>query len=125
MKSKRTRKRPLSSVPQSTSASRKVIQSTISSFHTLLKRQAGYKRQLAGRRGEDIAHLEDALVKIDADILALGGLSAYQEASRLGQSIERGGDSSKILVEWLQELGMGHEGKRKLPAHVEQLTRLR
>jgi 25S rRNA (adenine2142-N1)-methyltransferase len=32
-----------------------------------------------------------------------GGLKLYQAASKQGQSKERGGDSSKVLVEWLQE----------------------
>jgi 25S rRNA (adenine2142-N1)-methyltransferase len=32
-----------------------------------------------------------------------GGLQSYQIASTLGQSSARGGDSSKVLVEWLQE----------------------
>ncbi|KAH9842243.1 25S rRNA adenine-N(1) methyltransferase-like [Teratosphaeria destructans] len=32
----------------------------------------------------------------------LGGLQAYQEASILGQSVDRGGDSSIVLMEWLK-----------------------
>lgn len=32
-----------------------------------------------------------------------GGLKAYQEASKLGQSSTRGGDSSKVLMQWLSE----------------------
>jgi 25S rRNA (adenine2142-N1)-methyltransferase len=32
-----------------------------------------------------------------------GGLKVYQAASKQGQAKERGGDSSKVLVEWLQE----------------------
>ncbi|MCJ1401414.1 hypothetical protein MMC11_004627 [Xylographa trunciseda] len=35
---------------------------------------------------------------------ATGGLSAYQHASVLGQSAARGGDSSKVLMEWLTPL---------------------
>lgn len=33
-----------------------------------------------------------------------GGLEKYQVASITGQSSERGGDSSRVLVDWLQEL---------------------
>lgn len=32
-----------------------------------------------------------------------GGLQLYQAASKQGQSKDRGGDSSKVLVEWLKE----------------------
>ncbi|KAK0662807.1 25S rRNA adenine-N(1) methyltransferase [Lasiodiplodia hormozganensis] len=35
-----------------------------------------------------------------------GGLKTYQAASITGQSSERGGDSSRVLVDWLQELGL-------------------
>lgn len=46
--------------------------------------------------------LVQSLVKIDAEISALGGLETYQVASSQGQTTTRGGDSSKKLVEWLQ-----------------------
>ncbi|GAV47239.1 hypothetical protein ZYGR_0H00800 [Zygosaccharomyces rouxii] len=39
-----------------------------------------------------------------------GGLRDYQLASRVGQTNNRGGDSSKILVQWLQELGHRSDG---------------
>jgi len=32
-----------------------------------------------------------------------GGIAGYQAASKQGQSKDRGGDSSKLLVEWLQQ----------------------
>ncbi|GME22873.1 Mitochondrial inner membrane translocase protein [Neofusicoccum parvum] len=35
-----------------------------------------------------------------------GGLKTYQVASITGQSSERGGDSSRVLVEWLRELDL-------------------
>lgn len=35
-----------------------------------------------------------------------GGLEVYQAASKQGQSNERGGDSSRVLLEWLQETKM-------------------
>lgn len=57
-----------------------------------------------------IARGEDAEAKaIKAEIEASGGLSKYQEASIQGQSAERGGDSSKMLMEWLAELRDDHE----------------
>ncbi|KZM21841.1 25S rRNA (adenine(2142)-N(1))-methyltransferase [Ascochyta rabiei] len=35
-----------------------------------------------------------------------GGIIKYQAASKQGQAKDRGGDSSKLLVEWLVELGV-------------------
>jgi 25S rRNA (adenine2142-N1)-methyltransferase len=42
-----------------------------------------------------------------------GGLKAYQEASKLGQSTARGGDSSKVLMQWLVEEGFKGPVQRK------------
>jgi 25S rRNA (adenine2142-N1)-methyltransferase len=86
--------------------SHKATQSTISSFHTLLKRQAQVKRALS-RDGSSAqaAMLQAQLSEIDKAISDLGGLDSYQKASTLGQSNQRGGDSSVVLVEWLKELG--------------------
>ena len=39
--------------------------------------------------------------RLKAEIEASGGLKMYQEASIIGQSAERGGDTSKVLMEWL------------------------
>jgi 25S rRNA (adenine2142-N1)-methyltransferase len=44
--------------------------------------------------------------KISKDIEDNGGLKVYQAASKQGQAKERGGDSSKVLIEWLQESGV-------------------
>lgn len=35
------------------------------------------------------------------------GLANYQTASRMGQDSKRGGDSSKILIDWLKDLNLG------------------
>ncbi|KAL8941280.1 MAG: hypothetical protein Q9216_002341 [Gyalolechia sp. 2 TL-2023] len=45
-----------------------------------------------------------AIESIQAQLVASGGLQRYQEASIQGQSAERGGDTSKVLVEWMDEL---------------------
>jgi 25S rRNA (adenine2142-N1)-methyltransferase len=42
-----------------------------------------------------------------------GGLELYQKASILGQSNSRGGDSSKILMQWLDEESIKAPTKRK------------
>lgn len=44
---------------------------------------------------------EEVVDRIEQQIAKNGGLSQYQLASKLGQCAERGGDSSKVLVEWM------------------------
>jgi 25S rRNA (adenine2142-N1)-methyltransferase len=41
---------------------------------------------------------------LQAQIEAAGGLRTYQRASEQGQSATRGGDSSRILVNWMEEV---------------------
>lgn len=50
------------------------------------------------------------------EIYENGGLKEYQLASRVGQDNNRGGDSSKKLVEWLKELKVGGYSEDKLTA---------
>ena len=45
----------------------------------------------------------DAVAELQGKIAAAGGLKQYQRASEQGQSADRGGDSSKILVNWFTE----------------------
>lgn len=40
---------------------------------------------------------------LQSQLTSLGGLTDYQAASLAGQSRDRGGDSSRVLVSWLQE----------------------
>ncbi|TIA87405.1 hypothetical protein E3P99_03194 [Wallemia hederae] len=51
--------------------------------------------------------------QIDSGIDNLGGMSAYQHASTLGQSATRGGDSSHVFVAWLQELRVREKLQRR------------
>ena len=44
------------------------------------------------------------IASLRAQIAARGGLAKYQEASIQGQSLQRGGDSSRVLMQWLSEL---------------------
>lgn len=117
MRHKRPKKKPLSSSTPAEAAavSRKVTQATISHFHTLLKQKAIVKRQIAAKGDEDDASKEllTRLVEIDKKLEEVGGLQGYQEASRLGQAEDRGGDSSKILVGWLKEGAFSGKGKEK------------
>lgn len=72
--------------------SRKATKALINKHHLLQKR----KRQAAAK-GDKAAE-----AAIDAEIEALGGIKSYQEASLQGQRQDRGGDSSKVLMQWLQ-----------------------
>ncbi|KAL4868486.1 hypothetical protein BDV12DRAFT_101521 [Aspergillus spectabilis] len=71
--------------------SAKATRTLIRSHHTLLKQRAQ-----ALKSGD-----QALVVKLDAEIEANGGLKSYQIASKLGQSLERGGDSSKVLIDWM------------------------
>ncbi|KAF7170427.1 hypothetical protein CNMCM5623_002884 [Aspergillus felis] len=71
--------------------SAKATRNLIRSHHRLLK-----SRAQALKAGN-----EDLVREIDGRIQANGGLESYQLASKLGQSLERGGDSSKVLVDWI------------------------
>ncbi|WEW56283.1 25S rRNA (adenine2142-N1)-methyltransferase [Emydomyces testavorans] len=74
------------------SLSAKATRNLIRSHHQLQKARA---RALADGNQELVCEL-------DKKIVTLGGIESYQMASKKGQSKERGGDSSKILMEWLK-----------------------
>ena len=72
--------------------SSKATRNLIRSHHTLEKQRA---KALADGDEEKAA----ALAK---QIESQGGIESYQKASLLGQANDRGGDSSRILMEWLE-----------------------
>ncbi|KAI1124785.1 putative methyltransferase-domain-containing protein [Nemania abortiva] len=74
------------------SISRKATRGLINSIHQLEKKKAQ-----AAARGDKAAE-----VAADAEISALGGIQKYQQASLQGQRNDRGGDSSRVLMEWLK-----------------------
>ena len=74
--------------------SSKKTRSAITLYHQLQKARA----QALQDGDEDKATV--LLNKIDS----CGGLASYQSASLVGQSKERGGDTSKVLVEWVREV---------------------
>ncbi|KPM36080.1 hypothetical protein AK830_g10486 [Neonectria ditissima] len=93
---KSTRLKSLSSgrppmVKSSRSMSRKASRTLINTHHQLDKqrRQAAAK---GDREGERL---------ITTQMERLGGIDHYQKASLQGQSLDRGGDTSKVLLEWL------------------------
>ncbi|KAJ5539168.1 25S rRNA (adenine(2142)-N(1))-methyltransferase [Penicillium frequentans] len=72
--------------------SAKATRTLIRSHHQLMKARAQ-----AEAAGDEVR-----VSSINAQIEAAGGLESYQIASKLGQSGDRGGDSSKILVDWIK-----------------------
>ncbi|KAL2164550.1 hypothetical protein VTH06DRAFT_3767 [Thermothelomyces fergusii] len=72
--------------------SRTATKALINKHHLLQKR----KRQALAKGDKAEAAI------IDAEIEALGGLERYQEASLQGQRHDRGGDSSRVLMQWLK-----------------------
>ncbi|KAL1616224.1 25S rRNA (adenine2142-N1)-methyltransferase [Diplodia seriata] len=78
------------------SLSAKATATIIRTHHQLQKAHA------QAVKAGDHAKAAEIQNKIDEN----GGLKTYQAASITGQSSERGGDSSRVLVDWLQELGL-------------------
>lgn len=91
------------------SLSSKATRNLIRSHHQLLK-----AREKAIKTGD-----LSLVAQIDAQIDANGGLESYQLASKTGQSRERGGDSSIVLLEWIHPLLKGLKHARKKQQHQE------
>lgn len=81
----------------------------IRSHHTLLKR----KTQLEQAVKNDPS-LQKELDELKSTLENSEALERYQQASISGQNPSRGGDSSKLLVEWLKELKEIHPIPRVL-----------
>lgn len=84
--------RPPNFTRKSESLSSKASRTLIRKHHELRKQQAKALAQDNFAEAEAIA----------GEIEAQGGLKIYQQASLNGQSKERGGDSSKTLLQWLE-----------------------
>ncbi|ETS76525.1 hypothetical protein PFICI_11912 [Pestalotiopsis fici W106-1] len=74
------------------SISRQATKALINAHHVLEKRKAQ-----AVSKGDTVQQ-----IAIDKEIAALGGIEKYQQASLQGQRNDRGGDSSRVLMEWLK-----------------------
>lgn len=74
--------------------SARATRSLIQSHHRLHK-------SLSKAEQEGDEHSAEAL---RVQIAQQGGLPRYQEASLQGQAIDRGGDTSKLLLKWMQEV---------------------
>jgi 25S rRNA (adenine2142-N1)-methyltransferase len=76
--------------------SSKATRTIIRKHHTLLK-----EHDKALKAGQ-----VDTASAIEQQISKDGGLEKYQHASQIGQLTSRGGDTSKVLVSWLEEDGI-------------------
>ncbi|KAK6365070.1 25S rRNA (adenine2142-N1)-methyltransferase [Exophiala oligosperma] len=76
--------------------------SSISSRHTrtVIRRHHTLQKRLSRARAAGDLGLARQL---ELELEASGGLATYQLASTVGQSAERGGDSSRVLVQWIKD----------------------
>lgn len=68
----------------------------IRTHHRLHKQLAAAQKTGDSRKAQEL----------ETEIERNGGIAMYQAASKQGQASDRGGDSSKLLVEWLVGLGV-------------------
>jgi 25S rRNA (adenine2142-N1)-methyltransferase len=99
------------------SLSSKATRTVIRSHHTLEKQRA--KALVDGD--------EAKAATIAQQIESRGGIETYQHASLIGQSSDRGGDSSKILMDWLAPIlpalkGLASSGQRVRMLEVGALS---
>ncbi|KAL8979123.1 MAG: hypothetical protein Q9205_005469 [Flavoplaca limonia] len=92
------------------SLSSHVTRSLIRKHHTLQK-----QLHTATFNGDRIT-----VERLQTELEASGGLQKYQKASIQGQSSERGGDSSKVLIEWINDLS-----PHNVPHHMAKAGKLR
>lgn len=82
-----SRGRPPNAV-QPASMSKKATQKIIRTQHQLNKQM-----KTAENKGD-----EQQVTELKQRMIDLGGMKAYQQASKLGQSKDRGGDTSEVLM---------------------------
>ena len=119
---KHLRKKPITSSDGLRSVSSKATQSVITKYHTLRKRQSQLERQLRDLvdPSEEHAKVVQDLAQTKNELEETGGLKAYQRASLQGQSSERGGNSSVVLIPWLLQ----RKAKLTSGDHVRSAARL-
>ncbi|PKS11877.1 hypothetical protein jhhlp_001171 [Lomentospora prolificans] len=100
-----SRGRPPTARPVNAAFSRRAARTLINRHHHLEK-----KRQKAVKEGD-----ETTAKAASAEITALGGLERYQQASLLGQSKGRGGDSSRVLLEWIKHSISSTDDRSRFP----------
>lgn len=80
-------------VKPTASLSSRTTRTLVRTHHTLRKQLSS-----ALKEGNDVEAKE-----LEAQIDATGGLATYQQASIQGQAAQRGGDTSRVLMGWLEE----------------------
>ncbi|KAK4186858.1 putative methyltransferase-domain-containing protein [Podospora australis] len=105
---------PLLQRPKPKSITRKATKALINKHHLLEKR-----KQQAIKKGDN-----EAVAQIEAEIEALGGLESYQQASLQGQREDRGGDSSRVLMQWLQNDLASHKEASGRPLRMLEVGAL-
>lgn len=73
--------------------SSRTTRATVRTYHTLKKQLS-----VALAKGDNVK-----AERLQIQMEDLGGIRKYQQASIQGQSAERGGDTSKVLMEWLRD----------------------
>ncbi|KAJ2454987.1 25S rRNA (adenine2142-N1)-methyltransferase [Coemansia sp. RSA 2336] len=96
----------------------------INRFHTLIKQYtklAALKSQTSDP--EQVEQLAAQCTSISHEMAQMGGLDWYQKASLLGQSKQRGGDTSRWLVPQLKALGLADRPSKLRLLDVGALSR--
>jgi len=86
--------RPPSITKPAPSLSSRATRTLIRTHHTL------HKQKAAALKAGDNA----TVARLEAEIEKQGGIEKYQSASLLGQGKDRGGDSSRVLMDWLKPM---------------------
>ncbi|KAH7144637.1 putative methyltransferase-domain-containing protein [Dactylonectria estremocensis] len=81
--------------------SRKASRTLINTHHQLDK-----QRRQAVSKGD-----KGTEARLTAEIEKLGGIDHYQKASLQGQSLDRGGDTSRVLLDWLPVTDLKKHGQ--------------
>ena len=96
------------------SISSKATRTLIRAHHTLEKQKA-----TAIAKGD-----ESKAASLAREIESRGGIKGYQRASLLGQANDRGGDSSKVLMEWLEPLSPALKDQKLKPIRMLEVGAL-
>lgn len=92
--------------------SRKASRTLINTHHQLDK-----QRRQAAAKSDKVAE-----ARITAELEKLGGIDQYQKASLQGQSLDRGGDTSKVLIQWLPVTELKKRNERLRMLEVGSLS---
>lgn len=106
----RSHRKSLSSGRPPTTSKRKVALSAAATRTIIRSHHRLHKRLQQAQNAKDEAQVST----IQGQIADLGGLESYQQASILGQAKDRGGDSSTVLMQWLETIRPQCPGKEKL-----------